>query len=133
MVVGEDVALAADNHARAEAGGALLLLHLVAEKLPEQRVIGKRVAPCLYRLGGENIHYCGHRHAHGVVIRGQASGRALPGGGFGGVRFFQTYHLRAGRNLPAKPFGTQRGNHKQRGEADGCGLTEYEPNFAHDG
>jgi len=42
VMVGEDVALGADDHARAQARGALrLLFEAVAEEMPEQGIVEK--------------------------------------------------------------------------------------------
>ena len=71
MVVGEDVALRADNHAAAQA--ALRLIALVAVEKLEPGVIGIGVLRRCF-AGGDTDH-CGRRH---LRCHSQAAGRNFP-------------------------------------------------------
>ena len=56
MIVRQDVALGADDHARAQAELALILTKAVTEKTSEQGVVIQRVWRLLCLLGRKDIH-----------------------------------------------------------------------------
>ena len=68
VVVGEDVALLADDHARAQALAALRPgIDLLAEEVAEQRVVHERMARALDFLAGEDVDHRRHRLARRVA------------------------------------------------------------------
>ena len=132
VVVGEQVALGRDDHARAEADLALLrhLARTVAEEEAERRIVGarpRRVGPA---RGDAHHRRRGALGGGGVAHRRRAGAdqrHALH-------RRRQRHHRRARRQQLGRalePAGLERGDDEQQRDRDGHRLREEKPGLAH--
>jgi hypothetical protein len=126
VMIGENVSLRADDHARAKARRALrLLFELVAEETAKQGIVEERMTRGLDFLAGEDIHNRGYRLPDCVAV-----GRGA-GGYCRACRLAQLHHLRPAVRA-SEPFRFQRGDHEQHADRDRRGLCEDEPDPAHE-
>ncbi len=121
MVVGEDVAIRADDDAGTEAELAFVLRAVVvAEEAAEQRVVAERVRLLLGRLGGEDVYHRGHR-----ALRCSAVGVQCRRGGAVGLAYRHSCGLQL--NLAGgacKPLRFEGRYNEPQGERNGNGLRE---------
>ncbi len=107
----------------AEARRALrLFFQAVAEEVPEQRIVEKRMALRLDLLAGENVDDRRHGFSHGIVIGARAGRKDRRRCGLA-----QLDHLGGGA---AEPFGLQGGDDEKRADGDGSRLGKDEPEIA---
>src|SRR6266853_6973408 len=127
VMIGENVSLGADDHARAEACRALrLVFEAVSEKMPEQGVVEERMARRLDFLAGENIDDRRYGFPHRIAVGGRTRGGPRRRGSLA-----QFDHLRPGGGA-AEPLGLQRGDHEEHADCNGGRLGEDEPELAHE-
>ena len=126
VVVGQDVAVGADDHARAQAGHLFLRRQLVAEEALEKRILQQRMG-LVQGLAGEDVDHGRHGAAGGVAV---AAGHAQAG-------WCLQHRHRASRSEPdlgrhaPHPLRPQRRDHHINAEGDRDGLREQEPVAAH--
>ena len=134
MVIGEHIALGADDHAGPQAHLLLALPpgfpELVAKEPPEQRVIEKGMGGLSLALGGEDIDH--RRHGPGRSLpqaAGRRCGLALEhAGGLGGVAtqaYLLVRHPQA--REAGQPMGLERAEDEQNRQGQGGGLCKEQP------
>ena len=124
VVVGEHVAVGADDDPGAEAGITLRLAFLtLAEEVAEDRVVEQRMALRFDLLRGVDMHHrwqgAARRFAEGCRRRAVLAARR---------RLLQRDHR---RGAAAQPFRLERADDEDDGETDGDGLCKNQPESAH--
>jgi hypothetical protein len=130
VMVGEDVALRADDHARAQAGGALgFVVELVTEETAEQRVFHERMARHLHLLAGEDVHHRGHGLAGGgaEAPRHRRNRRRR----LGPARLGDRDHAAVDAVALGQQVRAKRRHDEQHRQGHGGGLCEDHPELAH--
>ena len=119
MMVGKDVAVRADDHARAQAGAVLRLkIARVAEEKTETRVIHERMDRSLDDGAGKDVHHAGHGFFRGGA---QSCRRDIA------ARFLRRTFMQS--DYPAtrrarQQLRLQRLDDEQQRQRDGDGLGE---------
>src|SRR5690606_6451202 len=126
VVVGQDVALRADDDAGAEADlFFLFLVEAVAEELAEERIVQERILHGRDWLAGEDVDHRRHRQLGGFAVgrldRRRVRRRFQHGDGG------RTAHFLRGAEYAAGPFGFQGRYNEQDRQTDGYGLRKQQP------
>jgi hypothetical protein len=126
MMVGQNVAIGADDHARAQVGNLLRArIESFAEEMPENRIVHERTAGAAHLFLGKNVDH-GRDRAFGSFREGIGRNSGSP-----------AYNLANGQTigpqawLPAQQIGFEQGQDKQHGQQDSDALGEQQPVFTH--
>lgn len=125
MVIGQHQTIGRNHHAAPQSRLALALdASPIAEKMPEQRVVAKRIAPHL--LAGKDMH-----HRRQGRLRGIGESNYLTRIAFG-IGLLNGDHARLGVGLaPGQPFRLEGLHDKQGGDTNRDGLGKNEPQSEH--
>jgi len=125
VMIGQDIAFAADDDPRAQTGLALRFrIRAVAEEMAENWIIHQGVARDGDRLAGENIDHRWHGLLYRTVERGKLLRPSVGGD-------FLDQHAAVAYAAPGQQFGAQQRNDKQNAESDSCALREDKPKSTH--
>jgi hypothetical protein len=124
VVVGQDVAVRADDDAGAQAGIlARLAFRAVAEEVAEDRVVEQRVALLAHDLRGVDMHH-GRQGGAGCIAIGAAWRLAVVVADRGLLQGDDCLAL-------GQPFGLERGDDEQNGKRNSYRLCKNQPQPLH--
>ncbi len=119
MVVGEHIALRADDHARAQAGLDLLPRPAgrIAEEAPQYGVVEERIDALRHAFGGVDVDHGRRGARHGVGISAHAIHCPAGQSGCGGPDLHHPWTL-------SQPLGMQNDGDEGHRQPDGYGFQE---------
>ena len=126
VIIGQNIALTADDDAGTQAGGTLAGFGAAAEEIAEQRIVDQRVARLTDFLRGVHMHHRRQGVACGIPVRQAGHGLAT-----GCRRLAQGDDLLLLAGRFCQPFGPERADDKKDGKTDRDGLCENQPESMH--